>query len=68
MNHDDSRRIGVIPRMPPGPGAHLSFRCPKCNVPKSPLGRRMQRFQGIRQYLCHACVTENLTEHEGAID
>lgn len=38
-----------------GAGAHQSFLCPLCSKPRQVLGRKLQRVQGLSQWVCHAC-------------
>lgn len=55
MTSDDSKRVGVS-YTHPSPVGVMTFRCGKCSVPRSMLGRKLQRVKGIRQFVCKQCV------------
>ena len=56
LSSDDSRRSGVNIPVQFGAGLYVSFRCPKCNLPRATDGRKLQRFQGLKQYICKHCA------------
>lgn len=56
LNSDDSRRSGTTIPVSFGPGLYVSFRCPKCNLARATDGRKLQRFQGLKQYVCKHCA------------
>ncbi len=39
-----------------GAGMHMTFRCARCNQPRTSLGRRLLRVQGVKQYVCKECL------------
>lgn len=39
----------------PGPGMHITFKCAACSKVRSCFGRKLQRVQGLRQYVCSTC-------------
>lgn len=56
MSSDNKRRPADRAFRHPGPGFQMSFRCEKCGVIRSMLGRRMRMLRGVRQWLCAQCV------------
>lgn len=56
MNYAKPNR--ELPFREMGAGMALSFRCARCNLPKAPLGRRLQMVQGIKQFVCKGCVEQ----------
>jgi iron only hydrogenase large subunit-like protein len=37
-------------------GHYVTFLCPCCAKKKEALGRRLQRVQGVRQWVCRGCA------------
>lgn len=52
---DHTKPITGLRLAGPG-GAGATFRCGRCTLFKSLHGRRMQRVQGLRQYVCAKCA------------
>lgn len=54
-----SDKISPVPDVkfrPVGAGHHISFFCALCNQPRNALGRKLQRVQGLRQWVCKGCA------------
>lgn len=56
MRSDDKRRPADRAFRHPGAGFAMTFRCEKCGVICSMLGRRLRPHGGMRQWLCAQCV------------
>lgn len=41
---------------PAGTGHGMSFKCAACVKPKPILGRKLQRVDGVRQFVCKGCA------------
>ena len=56
ISSDDSKRLGAAFSQPRGPGLHITYRCARCHLPKTPLGRKLQLVGGIKQFVCKDCA------------
>ena len=61
MTSDDARHTPDRRFSFSGAGSFPLFKCPICNLPKASTGRRLQRVQGARQWVCQACVRVRAT-------
>jgi hypothetical protein len=58
MTSDDTRSPPDAKWQPTGVGMAPTFRCALCSKPRSPTGRKLQRVQGVRQWVCKYCVKD----------
>ena len=56
MSSDDRTQSADRPFRTAGVGMAPMFLCPCCAKRKHSTGRRLQRVQGIRQWVCQQCV------------
>ena len=56
MTHDDTRAPRDVAFRFAGIGTAHTFRCGRCQGIRTTAGRRMQKVQGLRQYVCQACA------------
>jgi hypothetical protein len=54
MNYAKPNR--ELPFQQVGTGMVLNFRCARCNLAKQMDGRRKQKVQGLKQFVCKGCV------------
>ena len=55
-NSDTSQRVGHQFAAPRGIGLHSNFMCARCNQPRMTQGRKLQRVQGVKQWVCRGCA------------
>lgn len=58
MNFNSSRRSADLPTRMPGVGLSTSFRCGKCDLPKSLSGAGLRRVRGLKTRVCAGCKRE----------
>ncbi len=57
MTHDDHRGNARDVRFAPvGVGMASTFRCARCAGFRSITGRKLEKVQGVRQYVCASCA------------
>lgn len=57
-NSDAAQRRLMPPQTRHGPGHHSAFCCARCAAHHLVMGRRMRRVQGVRSWVCAACVVK----------
>lgn len=56
MNRYTSTPDVSMQRTPSGAGHASLFNCMRCSKPKPQTGRRLQRVQGLRTWVCAGCA------------
>lgn len=56
MNRHSSIKDVSMQRTPAGGGHASLFNCMRCALPKPQTGRRLQRVQGLRTWVCAGCA------------
>ena len=56
MNRHSSIKDVSKQRTPAGGGHASLFHCMRCALPKPQTGRRLQRVQGLRTWVCAGCA------------
>ena len=54
---DNSTKQSDVKWRHAGPGMSQQFRCAKCQLPSSMLGRKLQQVKGLRDWVCRKCAT-----------
>ena len=55
-NSDTCQRVGHQFAAPRGIGLHSLFQCAKCSQRRETRGRKLQRVQGVKQWVCRGCA------------
>jgi hypothetical protein len=56
MSSDTARHAPDVHWRHIGTGMSQRFRCARCDKPSESQGRKLQRVQGVRQYVCKGCA------------
>jgi predicted SprT family Zn-dependent metalloprotease len=56
MTHDDTKSARDVRFRMAGIGMAHTFKCGRCEQPRSTQGRKLEKVKGLRQYVCQGCV------------